>query len=361
MSNRQKVVVVGAEIIGAAIAYRMAQAGAGVTVLDAGLPAGRASGASFGWINASFFANPDHFRLREAGIAAHRTLDAELGTTGTIWAGALWWEETGPGFDVLAKTLAALGYPLREVSQAEFVRTEPNIANPPARCLSFASEGAADTAELTERLLQGAAVFGAQTWLGCAVTAFCKVGAKVTGVKTDQGDIAADHVILAAGTATEQLLAPLGIALPMLRRPGMVVQTRPVPPMIRHILVSPDGELRQDGQGRIIAPTAVSHQGDTCDAITELPGQAAEAALDRLRAQLPGADLKIDRVLLAHRPVPLDGLPVVGPTGLAGLYVAVMHSGVTLGPLVGELVADEVLQGAASPLLTSFRPDRFAL
>ena len=360
MSGRPRVVIIGAGIIGASIAYRMAQTGARVTVLDAGLPAGSASGASFGWINASFFANPDHFHLRQAGLTAHRRLDADLGETGTIWSGALWWEETGAGFDAQAKTLATLGYPVRQLSQAEFTRAEPNIANPPDRCLAFAAEGATDAAVLTERLLQGAAVFGAQTWLGCPATGFRRRGDRVTAVITDQGDIAADHVIVAAGTATEQLLVPLGIALPMLRRPGAIVQTRPVPPMIRHILVSPDGELRQDARGRIIAPTAVSHQGDASFTVTALPGDAACAALIRLRALLPGADLQIDRVLLAHRPVPFDGLPVIGPTGIAGLYVTVMHSGVTLAPLVGELVADEVLRGTESPLLALFRPDRFA-
>lgn len=354
MSERPRVV-----IIGAAIAYLMAQAGAQVTVLDAGLPAGSTSGASFGWINASFFANPDHFRLRQAGIAAHHRLDTDIGETGTIWSGALCWEETGAGFDAQAKTLATLGYPVRELSQAEFARAEPNIAKPPDRCLAFASEGATDAAVLTERLLQGAAVFGAQTWLGCAATGFRKHGDRVTAVITDQGDIAADQVIVAAGTAAEGLLSPLGMVLPMLRRPGMIVQTRPVPKMIRHILVSPDGELRQDAQGRIIAPTALSHQGDASDAVTALAGHAADVALIRLRALLPEADLRIDRVLMAHLPVAVDGLPVIGPTRFAGLYIAAMHSGVTLGPLVGALVADELLRGTVSPLLASFRPDRF--
>lgn len=326
-----------------------------MTVLDAGVPAGSTSGASFGWINASFFANPDHFRLRQAGIAAHRRLDADLGDTGTIWSGALWWEKTGAGFDAHAKTLATLGYPVRELSQAEFVRAEPNIASPPDRCLTFAAEAATDAAVLSERLLQGAAVLGAQTWLGCAATGFRKHGDRVMAVITDQGEIAADQVIVAAGVAAEGLLSPLGMVVPMLRRPGMIVQTRPVPPTIRHILVSPEGALRQDAKGRIIAPTAVSHQGDASDAVTALPGHAACAALIRLRAHLPDADLQIDRVLIAHRPLPVGGLPVIGPARFVGHYIAAMHSGVTLGPLV----ADELLRGAVSPLLSSFTPDRF--
>jgi glycine/D-amino acid oxidase-like deaminating enzyme len=61
------------------------------------------------------------------------------------------------------------------------------------------------------------------------------------------------------------------------------------------------------------------------------------------------------------RPVPLDGLPVVGSVpGVQGAFAAVMHSGVTLGPLVGQLLASEILKGVQSSLLTPFRPARFS-
>ena len=64
---------------------------------------------------------------------------------------------------------------------------------------------------------------------------------------------------------------------------------------------------------------------------------------------------------MGERPVPLDGLPVVGAVpGAPGVFLAVMHSGVTLGPLIGQLLAQEILQGSLSPLLSSFRASRFA-
>ncbi|MFQ5567527.1 MAG: FAD-dependent oxidoreductase, partial [Paracoccaceae bacterium] len=61
------------------------------------------------------------------------------------------------------------------------------------------------------------------------------------------------------------------------------------------------------------------------------------------------------------RPTPADGHPIIGPVpGRDGVYVAVMHSGVTLAPGVAELVAGEVLEGAEADLLAPFRPDRFS-
>jgi len=61
------------------------------------------------------------------------------------------------------------------------------------------------------------------------------------------------------------------------------------------------------------------------------------------------------------RPIPRDGLPCVGGvSAVSGYYEAVTDSGVTLGPLVGRLLAQEILTGMAGALLAPFRPDRFA-
>ena len=58
--------------------------------------------------------------------------------------------------------------------------------------------------------------------------------------------------------------------------------------------------------------------------------------------------------------MPEDGFPVIGrPARIGGLYIATMHSGVTLAPVVGELVALEVIDGTRDPLLAPFGPDRF--
>ncbi|MGB8811792.1 MAG: FAD-binding oxidoreductase, partial [Paracoccaceae bacterium] len=227
-----------------------------------------------------------------------------------------------------------------------------------SRSLRLGSEAAVDAARLTERLLSGATNYGANLWLGCQATGFRTIGGRINGVVTAQGVIAADQVVIAAGVATEALLAPLGMALPMLSRPGLMVCTRPLPPTIHHILVSPHGELRQDRSGRILAPTAAAHQGDATETITQLPGDAAKATMGMLRSLLPGVDLQLEVVKMAHRPVPADGLPVVGPLGIDGLYVATMHSGVTLAPLIATLVRDEVLLGEKAALLAPFRPQR---
>ncbi len=46
--------------------------------------------------------------------------------------------------------------------------------------------------------------------------------------------------------------------------------------------------------------------------------------------------------------------------GIAGLYVAVMHSGITLAPAIGRFVADEIMTGQRDALIEPYGPDRFS-
>jgi len=65
-------------------------------------------------------------------------------------------------------------------------------------------------------------------------------------------------------------------------------------------------------------------------------------------------------VPVGYRPMPRDGFPVLGyPEPVPNLYLALMHSGVTLAPLVGELAAMEIVDGAWVQLLDAYRPERF--
>jgi len=69
----------------------------------------------------------------------------------------------------------------------------------------------------------------------------------------------------------------------------------------------------------------------------------------------------VERWTLAWRAMPADRLPVVGPLpGLPSLYLAVTHSGVTLAPILGRLVSQEIADEVPDGLLGPFRPGRFA-
>ena len=128
------VVVIGAGIIGASAAYHLQKAGARVTVVDAG--ARSATQASFGWINASFYLDEDHFHLRTAGIKAYRGLCDELALP-IRWEGCLCYENQGLALDAQRDALRALGYDCTEIDAQKFTDLATAIADPPERCQQF--------------------------------------------------------------------------------------------------------------------------------------------------------------------------------------------------------------------------------
>ena len=356
-----KVVVVGAGIMGALTGFRLAQRGAAVTIIEARQPAAAASGASFGWINASFFLDHEHFRLRQAGIAALRRLASELATAAVRWQGALCWEKEGAEMDAQYQELRALGYSVRMLDRDEFCELEPSVAAP-ARALLFKDEGAVDLPQLIDDALSAAGSLGAQVLSGITVTGVKASDDRVCGVCWSGGEFSADKVVLTAGVHMQALLARSRIALPMLDRPGLLLRSAPLPPLLAHILVTPDGEVRQNPAGCILAPTVAAHQSDDTEKITQDPRRLAGRRAEQISTLL-GRKVRWQQVSLAHRPVPEDGYPVIGATGPEGLHVAVMHSGATLAALAAEITADEVMEGSAgndmAALIAGYRPQRF--
>ena len=69
---------------------------------------------------------------------------------------------------------------------------------------------------------------------------------------------------------------------------------------------------------------------------------------------------RIAQTRVVERPIPIDGFPSVGAVpSVPGYYEAVSHSGITLGPVIGRLLASEIVSGKRDEMLADFRPERF--
>lgn len=346
--------IIGAGITGAALAWQLSLRGEKATIVSTHAEGGLASAASFGWLNASYFLNHPHYHLRHEGMAAHRRLAKALPDVPTTWQGCLWYEATGDAQEETASDLKALGYKVERLNRAQVAERLPALGPVPESALFFPEEGVADPAILARALI---AASGAQV-IRATVQSVTGAQGRVTGVITDTGPMQADRVILATGTGTPALLEPFGFSLPMLQRPGLMVATNPLPPICPVILATPDQEVRQDAKGHLIAPASAGHQGDHAETLGSFP-VVVNATLTRLRTLFPGQDIHFAHQAMALRPVPGDGLPVVGQGPVAGLWIAVMHSGATLAPVVAECLAEEITGGTESKLLATFRPARF--
>lgn len=346
--------IIGAGITGAALAYQLSRRGEAVTLVSTHAEGGLASAASFGWLNASYYLSHPHYHIRHEGLAAHRRLTTALAGLPTTWPGCLWYEATGDAQDETATDLAALGYQVQRLTRLQVAERLPALGPIPETALFFPEEGVADPAILGRALF---AASGAQV-IRATVQSLTEAQGRVTGILTDLGPMPAERVILATGSGTPDLLSPLGYTLPMLKRPGLMIRTNPLPPICPVVLATPDQEVRQDAAGALVAPAAAGHQGDHAETLGAFP-VVVNATLQRLRTLFPGHDIHFAHQAMAMRPVPGDGLPVVGQGPVEGLWLAVMHSGATLAPVVAECLAAEITGGPESPLLTDFRPSRF--
>lgn len=351
MGGKQRIIVVGAGIIGASIAWHLAAAGAEVTVLDGGARGGVATPCSFAWINATW-GNPEpYFRLRVRAMAEWRRLAAAVPEIPLRWCGGLRWDLAPDEFEAFARQHGTWGYGVRKVGRAEAARLEPNLLAPPERAIHVAEEGAVEPRAATLALLRAAEGLGARIVTGQAVRRLTTRAGCVIGVDTDTGPLAAEEVVVAAGTGTAALLATVGVELPMNNSPGLLVHSHPHGPLLQGLVMAPELHMRQSAEGRILAAADFggSDPGDD-------PLGTAETVFATAKSMLRGAeDLTLDFHTVGNRPMPADGLPAIGrPAELRGLYVAVMHSGITLAPAVGLFVRDELLRGERNPLLEPY-------
>ncbi len=354
-----KIVIIGAGLIGAALAEALTRQGREVLIVEGGLPGQGASGRSFGWVNASYFANDAHFQLRRDSMEAWRRLYERIPELSLSWSGSLWWAKDMAELEAMTRQLTALDYPVERIGADQIRLLCPVLSEPPDEALILPQEGVAEAEEVTSQLLAVACAQGAQVITGCPVTGIKARSGRVQSILCEAGEIAAEQVIMAAGNGTASLLADLGVNLPMLRRPGALMISGPVAPALSRVMVSPELEFRQDKVGRIIAPSAAAHQRDETDHMIQTPDALAADTIARLHHLMPDISLHWQQVTQAFRPVPGDGLPVIGRCGPEGLYVAVMHSGVTLAAGVAQLAAREILKGEDVAMLASFRPGRF--
>ena len=344
MNQGKRIVVIGAGIVGASLAYHLAGKGAKVTVVDAGDVACGVTATSFAWINTTCDAPDPIASLRSAAIDAYHRLEHELPDVKIRWTGALCY---GPNIQLRANS---------RITRERIQALEPQLKNPPEYAQFEAEEGALDAAQTTHALIAAAQALGARLLTHNPVLGFSRQGSQVTGVETSRGVIHADRVVLAAGTGTAALTSLLGLPLPIDASPAIFIRYS-APPGIVHTLISnPEMEVRESAEGIWLA--AEDYLGNAPE---HQPAAIARRTALAIAGELEGVtSIQPQLACVGLRPIPVDGLPIIGELPSAnGVYVCVMHPGVTLAAIVGQLVSEEIMESITSPALAPCRPERF--
>jgi glycine/D-amino acid oxidase-like deaminating enzyme len=352
----KNVLIVGGGILGASLAWHLAEAGADVRLLDANPAAGgEATPNSWAWINASWGNAPDYFRLRQESIRQWHSLDKKIPGLVLNWCGGLLWDLPEQELRAYASERNAQGYGVRIVDSAEARRMEPNLAAVPEFAVHVAEEGVVEPVHAVERLLAAARARGVEVLQGIAARWLIEKKGRIVGVMTQEGDLDADVVVVAAGAGSRRLLHDVGQDFAMDEPPGLLVHSAPAPELLRGLVMAPELHVRQTAEGRLVAGTdfAGTDPGDD-------PQAAANELFAKLKAFVTGGErLSLERYTIGYRPTPRDGVSAVGAVpALEGLYLCVSHSGVTLAPALGAFAAAEIMGQGRNPLISPFSPGR---
>src|SRR6266511_2281977 len=345
-SEHPRVVVIGAGIVGSAIAMHLAERDLRPVLVDQNRAEQTASARSFASLSA-FGADPlGYYQLACAALARWSKWAQRLGEVGLRRGGQLRWVADPQEARRLAEQVEqarSLGYPIMPVDQTGLRRLLPAAEPGPV------AAGCSATTAAGGRLLLGEPA---------------QVRLDDHGIRVEVGErvLRPEIAVLAAGAESVAIVRTVGLDIPTLASPGLLVETERLPAFTDKVVYLPGGpgpqvHLRQRPDGSVLLGERSQEQ-----VARDLSQQHARALLGQAARFLPvlrGAH--IARTLLAWRSMPADRLPIVGPVpGLDSLYLAVTHRGVTLAPVLGRLVADEIATGEPQWLLAPFRASRFA-
>jgi len=366
------IVVVGAGIVGCAVAYELARRGASVQIVD-DRPAGMgATQASAGVLAPYIEAHEGHplLDLTVRSLDLYETFVARVaaaagGTppayrrTGTLEialdAGGLRRLET------LAAALPRKGVHARLLDAAGARSEEPHLSEAVVGGLLVPSHGYVAAADLTRALIGAARRHGAQLIERGRVRRIVSAAGDLR-VETDRGSLAGNGVVLAAGSWSGQIVIDgVDVRLPVRPVRGQLLQLAWTGPTLARVVWSDRCYLVPWDDGTLLVGATVEDAGfdertttagirDLIEAAAEIVPRAWTAGFTAARAGL--------------RPATPDEIPVIGPsTVVPNLVYATGHyrNGVLLAPLTAQLVADVMLEGKADPILEVTSPRWFGL
>jgi glycine oxidase len=359
------VVVLGAGVMGTALAWRLQQLGAHAIVLERALPGAEASSAAAGILAplAEAAGEPHLLELGVASLARYpewaEALLRETGVdVGFRRCGVLHVALDPAGVAQHDATQAALGAHRHErVTGSEAAARWPWLG-PVHDALWLPTEAVVDNRLLVQALYRAAERAGATFVTGRTALGIATEGGRAVGIETDQGTVRGDAVALCAGAWTSLVPEAAALGIKPIRGQMLAVKA-PAPPIPTIVFAARRGYLVPRDDGRVIVGSTMEDAGFekavTPEGLRLLGGLVMDVVPSLSR-------LPVVETWAGFRPASADGMPALGRLGPEGLWVASGHhrNGILLTPITAEILAARIL-GKEPPVSDApFDPRRFA-
>jgi glycine oxidase len=369
MASSSEVIVIGAGVVGCAVAYELARRGAPVQVVDERPIGMGATNASAG-ILAPYVESHDGSALLDLTarsldlfddfvdrVSSDSGLPVSYGRTGTLDVATN--EDHMRQLVLTAGALARRGIAAELLDARAALIEEPQLASGLIGALLISCHGFVAALELTRAVAMAARRHGARFVQPGRVRRIARVADAMT-VETDRGSMQGDAVVLAAGSWSGSVEIDT-VATPVPVRPvrGQLLHLAWTETPLRRTLWGPGCYLVPWADGTVLVGATTEEVGfderATVAGVRGLLDAACEITPNAETAGFKG-------VRFGFRPGTPDDLPLIGRSqALPNLVYATGHyrNGVLLAPLTARLVADVLLDDGVDPALAAVSPARF--
>jgi glycine oxidase len=366
-------VIIGAGVVGLGVAWKLAQAGARVTVFDKGKAGSGASHAAAGMLAVCAEAEPGERDLVVLGrhsqalwpefaaeIEATTGLAIDLRSEGTLVVAMTAAERARVTHHLAYQQSLAL--PVEWISAADARQREPLLAPGLVGAVWSPEDHQVDNRKLVAALSVAASKAGVNVREHSAVHRLLIKNERVVGVVLDDdSEINADVVVVAAGAWSRGIEGlPPALRPPVRPVKGQMIalQMDPHAPSVTHVIRAHNVYMVPRREGRLIIGATTEEKG--FDATLTAGGVLA--LLEAAWRLVPSIEeLPITEMWVGHRPGSRDDAPILGPGPIDGLIYATGHhrNGILLAPLTANMIARLVLEGVVDSAMAPFGLGRF--